>query len=60
MGEIQFPHEASELSAFAVSVGVYVISLKNGKIISHVPDDEDRFYEWLVESGARDITDKLN
>ncbi|MCB0697014.1 MAG: hypothetical protein KDC07_06600 [Chitinophagaceae bacterium] len=50
-----FPYNASELSAFAITCGIFVISLKNGKIVQHVPDDEDHFYNWLLSLEVREV-----
>lgn len=50
---LQFP--ASELSAFAVTMDIFTISLKNGKLIHFKPDDMQTFYDWLIAHGVRDI-----
>lgn len=50
-----FTFPATELSAFAVSVDFFIISLKNGKIIHFTPDNALTFYDWLVAHGVRDI-----
>lgn len=51
-----FPYLATELSAFAISCGIFVISLKNGNIIQFTPADEDHFYNWLVSIRVREVT----
>lgn len=50
-----FPYQPSELSAFAVTCGIFVISLKNGKIIHYTPDNEDSFHDWLVSINVREV-----
>lgn len=51
----EFPYQSAELSAFAVTCGIFVISLKNGKIIHYTPDDEDAFYNWLLSVNVREV-----
>lgn len=54
----QFP--ASELSAFAVTIDFFIISLKSGDIIHFMPDNIQTFYDWLTVHGVRDIqNDKI-
>jgi len=50
---LEFP--ASELSAFAVTIDCFIISLKNGKIINFTPDNVGDFYCWLTTHNIRDI-----
>lgn len=50
---LAFP--ASELSAFAVAIDLFIITLKNGNLIHFVPDDKGRFYDWLITHNIRDI-----
>lgn len=50
-----FPYQATELSAFAVTMGTFVISLKNGEIVHHTPEDESAFYSWLQEFEVREV-----
>ncbi len=50
---LQFP--ASELSAFAVTMDVFTISLKNGKLVQFKPHNVQTFYDWLIAHGVRDI-----
>ncbi|WP_134091130.1 hypothetical protein [Olivibacter sp. XZL3] len=50
-----FEFPASELSAFAVTIDFFSISLKSGKIIHFQPEDVQSFYDWLVAHGIRDI-----
>lgn len=51
----EFPHEAKELSAFTFSLDTFIISLKNGKVVKHMPDNVKTFREWLVKNGVREI-----
>ncbi|MBN8785824.1 hypothetical protein CMT72_17055 [Elizabethkingia anophelis] len=53
---LAFP--ASELSAFAVTIDCFIISLKNGTVISFTPDDLGEFYHWLIIHNIRDIHKK--
>lgn len=46
---------ASELSAFAVTIDFFIISLKNGELIHFTPDNAENFYNWLVAHGVRDV-----
>lgn len=48
-------HKASELSAFAVAIDTFIISLKNKELIRFVPDDSKRFRTWLTVHGIRDV-----
>ncbi|MBS1773935.1 MAG: hypothetical protein JST82_13840 [Bacteroidetes bacterium] len=50
-----FPHHASELSAFKLTLDIYIISLKNGNMVHFVPDDSDSFRRWLNQHHIRDI-----
>ncbi|MBW7912574.1 MAG: hypothetical protein H3C54_02460 [Taibaiella sp.] len=50
-----FPYLAAELSAFAVACGIFVISLKDGKIVHFTPDDEAHFYNWLISTSIREV-----
>lgn len=51
-----FEYPASELSAFALAVDTFVISLKNSRIICFCPGEFDSFKMWLTTNGARDIS----
>ncbi|WP_338839280.1 hypothetical protein [Flavobacterium ginsenosidimutans] len=50
---LQYP--ASDLSAFAVCIDMFIISLKNGEIIHFTPDNVQRFYDWLIDHSVRDV-----
>lgn len=50
---LEFP--ASELSAFAVTIDFFIISVKNGDIIHFQPENVEHFHDWLVNHGVRDI-----
>jgi len=50
---LAFP--ASEISAFAVAIDYFILSLKNGEIIHFQPDDTQIFYDWLIAHNIRDI-----
>ena len=55
MNDKGFPYQPSELSAFAVTYGIFVISLKNGSIIHYTPEDEGQFYNWLLNINVREV-----
>lgn len=50
-----FPYQGTELSAFAVTCGIFVISLKSGNIVHFTPDDENHFYNWLMSINIREV-----
>jgi hypothetical protein len=50
-----FNHAANELSAYTMSVGIFIISLKNAAIIHFEPNDATAFEQWLVKCHVRDI-----
>ena len=50
---LAFP--ASELSAFAVTIDCFILSLKNGTVVRFMPDDLGEFYHWLIIHNIRDI-----
>lgn len=50
-----FEYKAGELSAFTFSVGIFIISLKNGNITHFEPKDTAAFEQWLLQHEIRDI-----
>lgn len=48
-------YTSSELSAFVVCIDMFIISLKNGKLIHFTPDDVSDFHDWLVCQGVREV-----
>lgn len=50
-----FNHTAEELSAFGITVGIFVISLKDGKIVRHEPESIKDFHNWLLLHGVREV-----
>ena len=58
---VKFPgflYASSEISAFAVVSCLFIISLKTSeRIVKHKPEEPVRFYLWLKENGAREVTD---
>ncbi len=50
-----FEYTAAELSAYTVSIDVFIISLKNQQLIHFTPKDADAFEKWLVKHHIRDI-----
>lgn len=56
MPNTNFPYKAEDLSAFAVTFGTFIISLKNGQIVHHEPKDEEKFRQWLIENNVRHLS----
>lgn len=54
----KFPYTASQLSAFAITFDVFVVSLNNGDIIEHKPQDKIAFYNWLKDNNVREVSRK--
>lgn len=52
-----FHYSAAELSAYARTLDVFVISLRTGEVIRHYPDDIVAFEAWLRAHGVRNIAD---
>lgn len=50
-----FPYHPADLSAFGVTYGIFVISLKDGNIVHYTPGDEEEFYRWLQEQDVREV-----
>lgn len=50
-----FSHHHNDLSAFAITLGTFVISLKNGNIVHHTPEDLDSFLLWLRNGNVREV-----
>ncbi|MGJ1335287.1 hypothetical protein [Sphingobacterium siyangense] len=53
---LAFP--ASELSAFAIVIDCFIISLKNSELIHFTPDNADDFYNWLIAHNIPYIENK--
>lgn len=47
--------KASELSAFAFAMDIFIISLKNKELVRFTPDDPKRFRAWLNTHRVRDV-----
>lgn len=52
-----FNYSAAELSAYARTFEVFVISLRTGVVVRHTPDDVVAFEAWLRAHGVRNIAD---
>jgi hypothetical protein len=52
----EFEYAAQRLSAYAYSVGTFVISLKGGGMTQFSPKDVTGFKDWLDKHKVRDIT----
>ncbi|RYD56809.1 MAG: hypothetical protein EOP56_10480 [Sphingobacteriales bacterium] len=50
-----FAHSAGELSAYIHSLGIFIISLRSGRVVSHTPADAADFHLWLAAHHIRDI-----
>ncbi|OJV55349.1 MAG: hypothetical protein BGO31_20685 [Bacteroidetes bacterium 43-16] len=48
-------HPVAELSAYALSMGLFIISLKSEEIIRFEPSDVAHFKSWLDRHKIRDI-----
>lgn len=53
-----FTYPGNELSAYTFTVDTFIISLKNGNVINHKPDDADKFRLWLADNKIRNIADR--
>ena len=51
-----FTFTPRQLSAFSVCMDTFIISLKNGEIVHHTPDDPSAFLRWLEEHNVRNIS----
>jgi hypothetical protein len=54
-----FDHPTSQLSAFDFCIDMFIISLKDGKIVHFTPDNFKAFRDWLTANGVRDIREDL-
>ncbi len=52
-----FGYEVGELSAFLITLDIFIISLKNQDIIRHQPPDPFAFRDWLAHHNIRDVSD---
>ena len=50
-----FAFAATELSAYAYSIGTFIISLKNGSTTQFSPVDVEDFRDWLATHRIRDV-----
>jgi len=53
---LAFP--ASELSAFAIVIDYFIISLKNSELIHFTPDNADYSHNWLIAHNIPYIENK--
>ncbi len=51
-------YPASQLSAYSLSIDLFVISLKTEEIIRFKPDDVEQFKLWLEKFKIRDINEE--
>ena len=54
-----FAHPATSLSAYIFSIDTFVISLKTGEVLHHVPEDPQAFEQWLIHHRIRDVKQEL-
>lgn len=50
-----FDYPASQLSAYSLSMDLFVISLKTEEVIRFQPNDVKQFKQWLENFRIRDI-----
>lgn len=50
-----FAYTATQLSAYARTMDVFVISLRTGEIIQHCPENVSAFQAWLNHHHIRNI-----
>lgn len=50
-----FNFEAATLSAYIHTLDTFIISLKNGRVIHHVPADAEKFERWLQDNKIRNV-----
>lgn len=55
-----FEHKADELSAYLVTLGIFVMSRKEKDtgLVRFTPEDEGAFRKWLDSNNVRDITNE--
>lgn len=51
----EFPYPPDEISAFGVTMDVFILSLKNGELVHHTPEDEQEFHQWLTAHEVREV-----
>jgi hypothetical protein len=51
-----FAYAAHELSAYIMSLGIFIISLRNGRVVNYTPADAEDFDLWLSAHHVRDIS----
>jgi len=50
-----FAYTAQEVTAFLVSMDVFIISLRRIEVIQYKPDDIEKFRQWLKSHNIREI-----
>lgn len=50
-----FNYTAGELSAYTFSIGIFIVSLKDGSLVHFQPGDPAAFEHWLIAHKIRDI-----
>jgi hypothetical protein len=53
-----FPYSAEELSAFSLSMGTFIILLKNQQIVRYRCEDTASFTSWLEQNNVRNVNIK--
>lgn len=55
-----FPYPIYRLTAYAFSskYGIFVLSLKEGSLISFFPENIDAFKSWLDHNGIKDVSNE--
>ncbi len=49
-----FAYTATELSAYLLTIDIFIVSLKDGRIIHFKPENVEAFREWLILNKIRD------
>lgn len=54
----QLEYPVSELSAYSLAIGIFVISLKSDEIIRFQPADVEHFKKWLQKYNVRNVDEE--
>lgn len=52
---MEFPYRPDEIDYFSVMQDTFIISLKTGETVLHVPANASDFRQWLAGNGIRNI-----
>lgn len=51
----EFPYRPEDISYFSVALDTFIISLKTGETVLHVPGNPLHFSDWLISNGIRNV-----